>query len=304
MKTLIAYQTINEGYIGTLLDMDLEPQPICYSFLKDKNSFIKIRENDSFLERSNLSDKIYAFSNENELINFLKKNDIDRSYYDTRKKDALYYYDNTSKKTNNLIVFIAEKNLKQLSPTELYALKDEKLNQKLDDYFKEVDFDEWKRLVAKVFPLETNDFKDYVYEKNTFQHTALFLGDKLVILVENLNKATNINFIDEEKLPKNIQNDLKDIEFNQQTPDEILASYNIESFQLNKIKFSNNRQYFTKIVKEPILKKDKEANESNFNAMNAFSDSLFAQDELKTTTKTYFSKDEIMEQKMRKRNRV
>lgn len=30
MKTLIAYQTINEGYIGTLLDMDLEPQPICY----------------------------------------------------------------------------------------------------------------------------------------------------------------------------------------------------------------------------------------------------------------------------------
>ncbi|ECK2550112.1 hypothetical protein FQW77_08535 [Campylobacter jejuni] len=230
---LFAFNTKNNGFIATTLKKEYESlklEEIYQIFNKDNNGFMK----DNFYNA--FDDVIYTFTNKEDLITFLRIENVNKAYFN--EKETIYYWDNKTQELCNLEDIVARKNIEKINEEHFYLIDNEKINNKFSKWFKEVSLFEISSKIQMIFDECKKDLYDIVYK--TVSHSILIIGDKLAFLGKNSNNITNIQILNENKLPQDLKDELKSIDFNKQKPEEIFANFS-NSFEREKDRILNSK---------------------------------------------------------------
>lgn len=293
-KHFVGFKTINGGYIanieeyGETINLDFTKQMYFSYFSNNSEKFKNI-----ILKEK---DKLYSFSSLLDMDNYKIRNNIKHSF--VAEDNSICYIDEKGI-PSNLKLELARKNIQNIEIKHFNTFFSKDINQSLEEFINKTDFVKISHTFDYVLKYENKENEEYLFDKlyKNYPFSCFLLADKIAILSGTANgRITNINIMDEKMLPKEIQELLKDFNFN----DDFLysiANFNSDfsstiPFQKNLIKNTNNKNQIDSIEKMYFKSKNITTNASN---------SLFDENELEPTINTQnHNYDQIMEKRLRR----
>lgn len=265
----IGFETDNNGFLVVVKNDEKSISNTLkqYYYSIYSNDFNKFKRN--ILQENNFC----SFGSKNELISYQRRNEL--KYGFIMLNDFNLYYINENQDFINLKEELANININNIGLENFHFFQENhigrEINKELDDFVRKSDLQTISNTFEYSFDyLNKNHItlRDEIYE--TYKHDVFVIADKLAILGTVHDKFTRIFILNENKLPKHIQELFKNFTFNQDYLSTI-AKYNPENlFDKDLIKHTNN-DYF--LIDFNSMK--------NLNKINE--NSLFDQNELKPT---------------------
>ncbi|TXE84769.1 hypothetical protein FPD46_00605 [Campylobacter peloridis] len=294
MKLLIGIESQNNGLISALLDIEediITSKQIAYfNFLNNKNKLKNL-----ILKEDNL----FAFSNLSDLEDYFKNENLDLSivYF----KNELFFAEKGKFSFSNLERELAQYNAKNIKMEHFYVIKDENINNELEEWFSKIDLENNPEVISNIYFNCDKSLYEDIYDN--YDYSFLLIGGKLAFIGKDSQKNPNMQIINEALLPKNLKDKLFSIGLNENNINSIFA--NFQNFINPKEDLiSNYNNDFTQNFKDYFYNKDFNApqliQKSENNQQEINESNLFDKNEIQPSKPAqYLTRDEFIRKNKR-----
>ncbi|EAH8851033.1 hypothetical protein CDJ58_03700 [Campylobacter lari] len=294
MKLLIGVESQNNGLISTLSDIEEDiitsKKIVYFNFINNKNKLKNL-----ILKEDNL----FAFSNLSDLEDYFKNENLDLSivYF----KNELFFAEKGKFSFSNLERELAQYNAKNIKMEHFYVIKDENINNELEEWFSKIDLENTPEVISNIYFNCNKSLYEDIYDN--YDYSFLLIGGKLAFIGKDSQENPNMQIINEILLPKNLKDKLFSIGLNENNINSIFANFqNFINPKEDLISNYNNdftqnfKDYFyNKEFNVPQLIQKNENNQQEANESN-----LFDKDEIQPSKPAqYLTRDEFIRKNKR-----
>ncbi|EAI7269752.1 hypothetical protein B0619_07205 [Campylobacter lari] len=294
MKLLIGIESQNNGLISTLLDIEEDiitsKKIVYFNFLNNKNKLRNlILKEDNLLAFSNLSDLEDYFKNENL--------DLSIVYF----KNELFFAEKGKFSFSKLERELAQHNAKNIKMEHFYVIKDENINNELEEWFSKIDLENNPEVISNIYFNCSKSLYEDIYDN--YDYSFLLIGGKLAFIGKDSQENPNMQIINEALLPKNLKDKLFSIGLNENNINSIFANFqNFINPEEDLISNYNNNftqnfknYFYNKDFNLPQLTQKNEVNQQEINESN-----LFDENEIQPSKPSqYLTRDEFIRKNKR-----